>query len=47
MTKSQRARLVVYDIQMEDKEKSTRSLGEKGKLEVNRQLESPVHALKC
>jgi hypothetical protein len=31
---------------MGDKEKSTQSLGEKEKLEVNRPLESPVHALK-
>jgi hypothetical protein len=47
MTKSRRVKLVVYDIQIGDKEKSTLSLGEKGKLEVNRPLESPVHGLKC
>ena len=46
MTKSQGVRLVVHDIQVGDKEKCILSFGEKGKLEVNRPLQSPVHGLK-
>ena len=46
MTKSRRVRLVVHDIRMGDKEKFILSFGAKGKLAVNRPLESPVHGLK-
>jgi hypothetical protein len=46
MTKTQRVRMVVHDIQMGDKDKFILSFGEKGKLVVNRPLESPVHGLK-
>jgi hypothetical protein len=39
-------RVVVHDIQVGDKEKFILSFGGKGKLEVNRPLESPVHGMK-
>jgi hypothetical protein len=46
MTKSRRVRLVVHNIRMGDKVKFILGFGEKGKLEVNRPLESPLHGLK-
>jgi len=36
----------VRDIRVGDKEKFITSFGEKGKLELNRPLERPVHGLK-
>ena len=46
MTKSQIVRLVLHDTRVGDKEKFILSFGEKGKLEVNRPLQSPVLGLK-